>query len=380
MAIKNDCYKKNQKMTNNKPTGIVVHSTGANNNTLKRYVQPVSSQAYYNEVINDLGKNIYGNSWNRSGVSTCVHAVIGLNKNNTVETYQILPWDVCCWGIGNGKKGSYNYNPQAHIQFEICEDNLKNATYFNEAMKEAQEFCAYLCKKFGLSVNTIVSHKEAHDLGYGSNHGDCDYWLKNFGKNMAWFRSEVQKLISNTPTPTPQPTPTPTPSKQKFAIGEEVIINGNLYSNANAATPSSKVVNKKTKISRYVRGTKHPYNTTGNLGWMDETSIKKASTDKSNSKIKEFQTAANADKKFGLVVDGIWGPKTEAAAKECICKKRLIYSFKNCTKIIQKAVGVTADGKFGKNTQAAVIKWQKANKLTQDGCWGINCWKKYFGI
>ena len=379
MAIKNDCYKKNQKMTGNKPTGIVVHSTGANNNTLKRYVQPVSSQACYNEVIADVGKNIYGNSWNRGGLYTCVHAFIGVNKDNTVETYQILPWDVCCWGVGNGKKGSYNYNPVAHIQFEICEDNLKNETYFNAAMKEAQELCAYLCKKFNLPIKSIVSHKEAHDLGYGSDHGDPDYWLKRFGKNMDWFRSEVEKIVNPTPAPTPTPTPKPSPT-QKFAIGESVIINGDLYSSANASKPSSSVKNKTTKITRYCKGTKHPYNTTGDLGWMNESSIKKATPtpDKGDAKIKEFQIAANADKNFGLVVDGIWGPKTQEAAKKCICKKRIVYSFKNCTKIVQKVVGVTVDGKFGNATRAAVIKWQKSKGLTQDGYWGYNCWKKYF--
>lgn len=37
----NDCYKRGVKIT---PTKIVVHSTGANNNTVKRYVQPYVGQ------------------------------------------------------------------------------------------------------------------------------------------------------------------------------------------------------------------------------------------------------------------------------------------------------------------------------------------------
>lgn len=32
----NDCYKKGMKMTGGKPTGIVVHSTGANNKNLNK--------------------------------------------------------------------------------------------------------------------------------------------------------------------------------------------------------------------------------------------------------------------------------------------------------------------------------------------------------
>ena len=60
----------------------------------------------------------------------------------------------------------------------------------------------------------------------------------------------------------------------KFKIGDKVIINGNLYKSSNATTPSSTVKNKITNITRIAKGAKHPYNTTGDLGWMDESSIK----------------------------------------------------------------------------------------------------------
>ena len=40
LLTENDCYKANRKIT---PAGIVVHSTGANNPYVKRYVQPVAS-------------------------------------------------------------------------------------------------------------------------------------------------------------------------------------------------------------------------------------------------------------------------------------------------------------------------------------------------
>ena len=60
----------------------------------------------------------------------------------------------------------------------------------------------------------------------------------------------------------------------KFKIGDKVIINGNLYKSSNATTPTSTVKNKVTNITRISKGSKHPYNTTGDLGWMDESSIK----------------------------------------------------------------------------------------------------------
>ena len=194
ILTKNDCYVDHQKMT--KVTGIVVHSTGANNKNLKRYVQPLKTYADYEPIIADLGKNSSGNHWNRSGWDKCVHAFIGVNAKGAVETYQTLPWDVCCWGSGSGKKGSYNYNPNARIQFEICEDGLTDEKYFNAVMREAQELCAWLCKKYKLSVDKVCSHAEAHKAGYASNHADIDHWLKKFGKDMNWFRSEVQKLMT----------------------------------------------------------------------------------------------------------------------------------------------------------------------------------------
>ena len=99
-----------------------------------------------------------------------------------------------------------------------------------------------------------------------------------------------------------------------------------------------------------------------------------------NSKVKTWQTAAKSDG-FALTADGIWGKKSEEVAKKAVCKKQLVgYKYPNLTKIIQKAVGVEADGRFGKGTKEAVIKWQKNNGLTADGIFGLNSWKKLLGI
>ena len=196
ILTKNDCYTKGEKI--DKVTGIVVHSTGSNNKNIKRYVQPLKTDSNYDAIIADIGKNSNGNHWNRSDFSKCVHAFIGANVKGEVVTYQTLPWDTCCWGCGKGKKGSYNYNPQARIQFEICEDDLTSEAYFNTVMREAQKLCAWLCKKFKLSVDQVCSHKEAKRAGYASNHADIDHWLAKFGKDMDWFRSEVQALMVDT--------------------------------------------------------------------------------------------------------------------------------------------------------------------------------------
>lgn len=181
-ATKNDCYKEAQKMT---PKGIVVHSTGCNNPNLKRYV----------DAPNEVGKNEYNNTWNNPGLDVCVHAFIGYDKNKKVRVANILPYNYCCWGCGGGSKGSYNYNP-AYIQFEMCEDDLTNKNYYNAVIEKAVEYCAYLCKTYNISPNKICSHKEAHTVGYASDHGDPENWMSKFGDTMDKFRSRVKARLS----------------------------------------------------------------------------------------------------------------------------------------------------------------------------------------
>lgn len=180
---KNDCYKKGEII---KPNGIVVHSTGANNPNLKRYVQP-------DDGI--LGTNTNRNDWNHSGLKVCVHAFIGKDKNGVVRCYQTLPWTTKPWGCGLGSKGSYN---NSYIQFEICEDALNDSKYFNEAFGLAAELCAYLMKKYQISIDNVVSHEEAHERGYATPHIDPSNWLIKFGKDMNWFRELVKSKLNNT--------------------------------------------------------------------------------------------------------------------------------------------------------------------------------------
>lgn len=80
------------------------------------------------------------------------------------------------------------------------------------------------------------------------------------------------KTFPNPSTSSDTPT-TPTTPTQKFNIGDKVIINGNLYKSSTAASPSGSVSNKVTNITRYAAGKAHPYNTTGDLGWMNESDI-----------------------------------------------------------------------------------------------------------
>lgn len=184
-ASNNLCYKAAQPLT---VTGILIHSTGANNPNLKRYVN----------CPEECGINPNKNYWDIAmpeGQKMCVHGFIGYDKNKKVRYAQILPYSMACWGCGRGAKGSFNYNPYGKLQFEICEDSLTNSTYFKQVWDCAVELCADLCKQYKLDPlgeNVIVSHNEAGQMGYASKHGDPEHWFKRHGKTMDDFRAAVK--------------------------------------------------------------------------------------------------------------------------------------------------------------------------------------------
>ena len=188
--IKNNCYKSAIPI---KPIGIMVHSTGANNPTLRRYVQPDDGT---------LGINANGNHWNQptpGGQSVCVHAFIGKTASGSIATYQTLPWTWQGWHSGSGKKGSANR--KGYIGFEICEDGLTDATYFAQVYREAVELCAYLCKEYGLDPladGVVICHSEGHTRGIASNHADVMHWFPKHGKSMDTFRADVARELTKT--------------------------------------------------------------------------------------------------------------------------------------------------------------------------------------
>ena len=180
-ARNNGAFKAARPMPTGSPAGIIIHSTGANNPNLKRYVNAP-------EICGD---NPYKNYFDRPDSNVCPHAVIGKDKNGEVKAAKLLPWNVCCWGCGSGSKGSYNYSP-AYIQIEVCEDALNDRAYFEEAFGLAVQLCQRLMKNYPtIKPGNIISHKEACARGYASNHGDPEHWLARFGKNMDWFRAMV---------------------------------------------------------------------------------------------------------------------------------------------------------------------------------------------
>ena len=186
ILTENACYKAGQTMV---PQGIMVHSTGANNPYIKRYVGPDDGL---------LGVNQYQNHWNQlhpGGREVCVHAFIGKLQDGTVATYQTLPWDCVGWHSGSGDKG--NANRMGYIGFEICEDDLTDAEYFAAVYKEALELCAYLCREYNIPIEKVICHAEGHEMGIASDHKDVNHWFPKAGKTMDDFRRELGEMLGN---------------------------------------------------------------------------------------------------------------------------------------------------------------------------------------
>lgn len=180
----NECYKRNTKI---EVKGLMLHSTGANNPNLKRYVQP---------NIEGIGTNPNNNHWNQyrpSGRQVCVHGFIGKLENGDIATVQTLPWNMKGWHAGSTANNT-------HIGVEICEDDLSDSGYFNKVYNEAVELFAYLCKEFNLTEQDIICHSEGYKKGIASNHSDVMHWFPKHGKSMDTFRAAVKaKLNSNIP-------------------------------------------------------------------------------------------------------------------------------------------------------------------------------------
>jgi hypothetical protein len=159
----------------------MVHSTGANNPSVARYVPG-------DDVI---GRNQYGNDWDRPGLEKCAHAFVGKFADGGVGTVQTLPWNRRGWHAGGDANNT-------HISFEICEDGLEDASYFEAVYQEAVELTAMLCREYNLdplAEGVVICHQEGYHRGIASNHGDVLHWFPKFGKTMDDFRADVARWM-----------------------------------------------------------------------------------------------------------------------------------------------------------------------------------------
>lgn len=387
MQTNSTCYKETVQM---KVKGVLWHSTGVNNPDLCRYVQPTDGSPNYDADIKKLGKNTNGNDWNHVDVDAGLNAWIGKFADGTVGTVQTMPWDFRPWGCGD-EDIPVSCN-SGWIQFEICEDNLKDKDYANKVFEEGCQLTAYLCKIFklnpngyadcnGVSVPVITCHNDAAKLGRASYHADINHWFpKLIGKDMRDVRKRVYEIINGSqPTPSDYYTgPLPTETLVEGDYGQQV---------------------------GYLQDFLNWY---GNYGLAHDYSFGPAT----DIAVRDFQ--ANT----GLEVDGSFGPasrqmaattKKKSAGGEYwkgnypVLPGRGYYikgdgydtyvSFQNQIKYIQEYMNwaldvkelpnkkfLDTDGYYGKKTVQAVTTFQEKVGITQDGSYGqktLNAAKAY---
>lgn len=184
----NPCYTAGKKI---KVMGLMLHSVGC--------PQPKAS--------------VFINSWNNpSHSNSCVHGFI---DGNDGTVYQTLPWEHRGWHCGSGSRGSGN---NTHIGVEMCEPACIKYTsgssftcsdmdtakaVVKRTYESAVELFAMLCKKFELDPladGVVISHKEGHDRGIASNHGDPEHlWSQlGMGYTMDSFRKAVNEAMDST--------------------------------------------------------------------------------------------------------------------------------------------------------------------------------------
>ena len=204
----NPCYKAGKTIT---VKGLMLHSVGCPQPSAEAFVK----------------------MWNNPESSrACVHAFI---DGNTGKVYQTLPWEHRAWHGG----GSSN---NTHIGVEMCEpacikytggasftcsDRDKALEVVKRTYKTAVELFAVLCIQFGLDPlgdGVVVSHKEGHDRGIASGHGDPEHLWNGLqcSYTMDGFRRDVKVAMGGgTAAATSAPgNSTPVPANSKAATQE----------------------------------------------------------------------------------------------------------------------------------------------------------------
>lgn len=122
--------------------------------------------------------------WNKASIQKLTHGFI-----DTDGVHQFLPYNRVGWQVGD-----WNGN-LISLGFELCEytDKAKVIKVYENAVA----YYAELCKTYNVPVKNVLGHKEMHDIGLGSNHGDPDPYFRTIGKSMIAFRSDVQAILNN---------------------------------------------------------------------------------------------------------------------------------------------------------------------------------------
>lgn len=181
ILTRNPCFKKGRQI---KVRGLMLHSVGCPQPNAETFVK----------------------NWNNPESSrACVHAFI---DGNTGKVYQTLPWEHRAWhcgGDGNGTHIGVEMCEPACIRYTggssfTCSDNEAALAVVRRTYDAAVELFAFLCRQYSLDPmadGVIISHKEGHDRGIASGHGDPEHLWQglNTEYSMDRFRRDVAAAL-----------------------------------------------------------------------------------------------------------------------------------------------------------------------------------------
>lgn len=357
MQTNSTCYKGTYTM---QIKGVLWHSTGANNPNIKRYVQSSDNDVNKTKLLEIIGTNSNKNDWNHIEQQAGLNAWVGKLADGSVSCVQTMPWNYRPWGCGSGNLGSCN---TGWIQFEICEDNLSDASYFNKVYQEACELTAYLCTLYNLNpygtttcgsqknVPVILCHADAHDLQLGSDHIDVRHWFKRYGKDMNNVRDDVAKLMGITKSETPV-AENKTTILRKGSNGTEVKkLQENLiklgYDCGSAGADGDFGSGTENAVRKFQKD--HNLTADGIVGSATYAALEIA--------LQEINKPALDEKVYTTLSKGSSGPTVKTLQENLL---QIGYYLGN----------YGADGSYGDATVTAVRKFQKDNSLSIDGVAG----------
>lgn len=344
MLTNNMCYRLARKYKNGRPIGIVIHSNGTQG----------------------VAATVWPDRWNNLTTLKAVHAHV-----DDTTIVQALPWDIQGWHAGGAANGT-------HLGVELSEPIVDSETSFMATWSRVIYLCVLWCRLYGITERGIIDHSEGHALGIASNHGDVKtdpnynrvaakrgqgYFTRN-GRTMDDFRAAVAAALS----------------------GED-----NSGGNDNPGDNNSGGDNPGPAIPATVR-----LGDRGDVVKQAQTrlNVKGAALDvdgvfgaKTEAAVKVFQ------QKNSLLVDGIIGPKTWAALlsdasqptqpeplPRTILRGDVGPEVRRAQTLLNaKGAALQVDGVFGPKTEAAVRAFQKQKGLAVDGIVGPKTWTALLG-
>lgn len=160
--------------------------------------------------VNQPSAEVIANNFDKPNAEAAVHAVVPAEG----DVLQLMPWNYRGWHVAFGANGSAN---NTHVGVEMTEpscisydaddgyklythDRAAALDFVKKTYAQAVELFAWLCAKFRwnpLGDGVILSHKECHARGIGSNHGDPEHlWdALGTGYTMNTFRAAVAERL-----------------------------------------------------------------------------------------------------------------------------------------------------------------------------------------